>query len=135
MIQNYTNQIGVFEDLIRLYTEMLNGYENTERALERAKKKDAYERMATLDAESCCYSNFAEQLRGIIKTHFGREILNGILKWEEEYEKQKELSKSMWESYGSELAGDYNQGEVKALRQLRIFEKLMKSSGYIYNEK
>jgi hypothetical protein len=135
MIQNYTSQIGIFEDLIRLYTETLNGYENTQRSLERAKKKDAFEIMVMLDTESMCYSNFAERLREIIKTHFGQEILSGVLKWEEEYEKQKELSKSMWESYGSELAGDYNQGEVKALRQLRIFEKLMKSSGHIYNEK
>jgi hypothetical protein len=78
------------------------------------------------DTESKCYTKFSKNLKTLLIDNFQSEIEKEIPILEEEYKKQEEFSKIIWEEYGSELAGDYNKGEVDALKKLNIFRTLLK---------
>ena len=116
----------IYEDLIRLYTEAVTNLKSTDVILSKRLKEKNLLNIVEYGTEVKCYTKFSENIKTLLVDNFLSEIEKEIPILEEEYKKQEEFSRSIWESYGSELAGDYNKGEVNALKKLNIYRSLLK---------
>jgi hypothetical protein len=115
----------LFDDLIKLYKDNLRGADTSKSLIDTSIKKESYEQIPKFTGYLKAYEEEAKELKKILQKHFRTQIEMEIPKLEKEYEKQQKFSQSAWESYGSELAGDFNKGEIFARNKLQLFKDLL----------
>lgn len=116
----------VFDELMKWYEEVQDSFWYSKKQLEKTIEKKTYEWIQKYDIETKCFEEELKRIKKVIQNNFLSLIQNEIPLLEAEYKRQEEYSKSAWEMYGSELAGDFNQGEVKALKKLNLYKDLLK---------
>jgi hypothetical protein len=115
----------IFNDLMKLYEEIHKTYHESDGDYKHCLENKKFEKVPGLIAKKDDYLHFKKRLKVILKENFKTQIELEIDKAEKEYEKQKDFSKSAWDMYGSELAGDLNSGEVKAGKKLKLLKGIM----------
>lgn len=117
----------VFDELMTWYKEVLDSLSYSEKQLKKSiENKDSYEWIPKYNTEVKCFQSELKRIKTIIQNNFLSLIENEIPLLEAEYKKQCDYSKGAWEMYGSELAGDFNRGEVNAKKKLDLYKDLLK---------
>jgi hypothetical protein len=119
-------EISLFDKLINLYKETIETHQEDERLLKVCLEKKTYEMVPQLNASVEIHLKFKKSLKNILRENFQIELDAEIEILEKEYKKQQDFSKSAWEMYGSELAGDFNKGEVKVGKRLNLLKGILK---------
>ena len=115
----------LFDDLIKLYKDNLRGYDTSKTLIDDSIKNEQWEKIPKFTGFLTSYKEEVKELKSILQKHFRTQIEMEIPKLEKEYIKQQDFAKSAWESYGSELAGDFNKGEIVARNKLQLFKDLL----------
>ena len=116
----------VFDELMKWYEEVQSSLIDSKNQLKKCIEKNTFECINTFDTESKCFEEESKRLKKVILGNFRSLIENEIPLLEVEYKKQCDYSKGAWEMYGSELAGDFNNGEVKSFKKLNLYKDLLK---------
>lgn len=116
----------VFDELMTWYKDVLDALVSSEKQLKKSIDNHSYEWIARYDTEAKCFQEELKRVKNIIQNNFLSLIENEIPLLEAEYKKQCEYSSGAWEMYGSELAGDFNRGEVNAKKKLDLYKDLLK---------
>jgi hypothetical protein len=115
----------LFEEILNLYSETSDYRIQAEKDYKESVTKTWYSIIPTLTAKIEIYKEQEEKLRKILVNNFNSEIVEEISNAEAEYQYQQERCKAMWNDYGSELAGDFNQSEVLAQIKLGKLTKIL----------
>jgi hypothetical protein len=125
-MEKETKETTAFEDLINLYTQTKNNSIQSDKILNKMLEEKQFTNIEVIDTEYRCSEKFSKELKILLQKHFRTHIEIEIPKLEKEYEKEHDSAVSAWNSYGSELAGDFNSGEVNAKKKLDLFKSLLK---------
>jgi len=115
----------IYEDIFNLYSESYDNHIQAEKDYEESVAKKWFSILPSLSAKSQIYKKLSEDLKIIIANNFREEILNHITLAEIEHEIQQKMCRTLVETYGSELAGDYNKSEILAYTNLVKITKLL----------
>lgn len=116
----------IYNDLIELYEDLDKGVKRMKGLLDSTLAKKDYRDLSIIEGDYKMSSLFHTKIKRILKDNFPDDIDNGIRYLEMKYKEERDKSKSMWESYGSELAGDYNAEEVKIGKKLNLLKGILK---------
>jgi len=116
----------LFNDLMKIYDDNSSEIKSNKKLLEKNLSKKDYSVVDSINTRTKCCEEFDLKLKHILKEHFKTDIETSVPELEKEYQKQCEYSKGAWDMYGSELAGDFNSGEIKALKKLNLYKGLLK---------
>jgi len=116
----------LFKDLIKFYEETDHHLLQSNRLFEQCVDKKTYLYIMKYETEIETNRRIIERLKTILKNYFQKNIENEISYLEVELKKQEDYSRGAWEMYGSELAGDFNSGEIKVLKKLNLMKDILK---------
>jgi len=116
----------LFKDLIKFYEETNHHLLQSNRLFEQCVEKKTYLYIMKYETEVETNRRIIERLKTILKNYFQKNIKNEITRFEKEYKEQKDYSKSAWEMYGSELAGDFDKGERMVFEKLNLLKDILK---------
>lgn len=71
-------------------------------------------------------NNDYDKLKIILKEHFQKEVHEEINRLVILYDHEVNFSKSIWETYGSELSGDFNARETKLKNKIELLKNILK---------
>jgi len=120
------NMDELFKDLIKFYEETNHHLLQSNRLFEQCVEKKTYLYIMKYETEVETNRRIIERLKTILKNYFQKNIENEISYLEVELKKQEDYSRGAWEMYGSELAGDFNSGEIKVLKKLNLMKDILK---------
>lgn len=119
-------EITLFENLIKVYETYYQNLYQAKWIVKKYVNEENWGKASDKSIEVNLNETFVYELKKILQKHFKTHIEMEIPKLETIYQKEHDYAKSAWESYGSELAGDFNKGEVDAEWKLQLFKDLLK---------
>lgn len=116
----------VYNQILELYTKITGEKAHIEKALGVCISSSNHIEAAKNEIKLKQFETFAKELKIILKGNFQYNIEKSIQDAQITLKKEEEFSKGAWEMYGSELAGDFNRGEVNAYKRLSMLNELIK---------
>lgn len=115
----------ILEDLIKLFSSVDKRYFEIKKQIQRYLDEEKYDKLSRLDAvEKECFS-YRNNFREFIKRNYEKELSELIKLQENIVDNERKISQDSWKMYGSELAGDFNSSEIKALERLELLKKII----------
>jgi hypothetical protein len=116
----------LFNDLLVLYEDLDKSLSRLKNLLSSALEKKEYKDLSIIDGDFNSVKLMHTKIKRILKDNCQKELTEEIAKYKKVYEKEHDYAVSAWQSYGSELAGDFNSGEVKAQKKLTLLKDILK---------
>ncbi len=116
----------ILEDLIKWYCSIDRRCNELSEELQKSIENKMFDRASMLSLSKTECDSIKKNLKNLIKTNYDEELKERIKTQEKIIKEEVSKNIDMWNTYGSELSGDFNLNEVREIEKLEILKDIFK---------